>query len=396
MRRSTLTILSLAMAGGLLQAQAPKISGLVQVWYSQMLDSNLRTNGGTAKYFNGYRAQFKENGFDIRRTELKFQGDVLEDVSWAVMIDPAISPSTTNSILQDAAITWKATPALSFSIGQFKSLQTLEGMASSATLQFIDRSQMGNAFGDVRDRGVVATYGFGEAKGLAGKASIGVFNGQGKNQDSNAQKDFAGRLEFTYGKAHSFGFYTMAGSTDQADKGALVAKTFAGTPAPAAPEILDNKDQTRQFGAYYQYQDATWYGAAEAITGTLGRRFPSVGTAGAAAREHLDQKFMGLVLTGSYTMARHTFGLRYDLLNYNSGDQWYGATNPYVTAAGDYSPKFTILVGGYTYALNPGKAKAANLKLNYISRSKNFLKPGPGQTGEQGGDTLLAQFQISF
>ena len=409
MRRIALTTLSLALATSLLQAQAPApapaptptptqaptISGLVQVWYSQMMDNNLRLNG-TANYFNGARGEYKENTFSIRRTELKFAGKVSDEVSWEVMIDPTIAASATNNLLQDAALTWKPLKQFEVKLGQFKNIQTLEGVSSSSELQLIDRSQMANAFGDVRDRGIAFSYLFGDANGLAGKATLASFNGQGKLNDANAQKDFAGRLEFTYGKNQKFGFYGLSGSTDQADKGALVAKTFPGAGAPTGPQVLDNKDKTTQYGAFYQYQDSTWYAAAEGITGQLGRRFASVGTAGGASRQHLEQKFMGLVLTGAYTINRHTMHLRYDTLNYNSGDQWYGATNPYKTATADFTPNFTLITAGYTFAFNPAKVKAANLKLNYILRSKNFLLPRPGQVGEQGGNTLLAQFQIAF
>lgn len=395
MKKILYTSLGLALAGGLAQAQSPTFSGLLQVWYSQMTDNNLRLND-TAKYFNGARSEYKENGFSIRRAEIKMAGKVADDLTWEIMIDPTINSSATNNLLQDAVIIWKPAKSIELRMGQFKNFQTLEGVASSSELQLIDRSQMANAFGDVRDRGAVASYLFGDTKGLAGKASVGVFNGQGKLNDSNAQKDFVGRLEFTYGKTQKFGIYTLMGSTDQADKGALAAKTFSGTPAPTAAEILDNKDKTNQFGAFYQYQDSAWYGAAEAITGVLGRRFASVGTAGAAGREHLDQKFFGLVLTGAYTRSAHTVHLRYDTLNYNSGDQWYGTTNPYKGATTDYTPSFSVITAGYTYAFNPTKVKAANFKLNYIARSKNYLKPRAGQTSEQGGDTLLAQFQIAF
>ena len=403
MRRIALTTLSLALATSLLQAQAPKekafaptikTSGLLQVWYSQMLDSNLRLNLSGTPYYSP-RADFKENTFAIRRTELKFAGKVSDEVSWEVMIDPTIAASATNNLLQDAALTWKPLKQFEVKLGQFKNIQTLEGVSSSSELQLIDRSQMANAFGDVRDRGIAFSYLFGDANGLAGKATLASFNGQGKLNDANAQKDFAGRLEFTYGKNQKFGVYGLSGSTDQADKGALVAKTFSGAGAPTGPQVLDNKDKTTQYGAFYQYQDSTWYAAAEGITGQLGRRFASVGTAGAASRQHLEQKFMGLVLTGAYTINRHTMHLRYDALNYNSGDQWYGA-NPYKTTTTDFTPNFTLITAGYTFAFNPAKVKAANLKLNYILRSKNFLLPRPGQVGEQGGNTLLAQFQIAF
>lgn len=106
---------------------------------------------------------------------------------------------------------------------------------------------------------------------------------------------------------------------------------------------------------------------------------------------------MSYVLSGSYTQSKHTFGLRYDFSNWNSGDQWYGAANPYKATPGvDLTPRFTELSAGYTYAFDASKPRAANLKLNYINRSKNFLAPRTGQTGEQGGDTLVAAFQIAF
>jgi len=84
--------------------------------------------------------------------------------------------------------------------------------------------------------------------------------------------------------------------------------------------------------------------------------------------------------------------------NSTSGDDWYTATSPYVSATTDYTPKFTEIVLGYTYAFKSDKVKAANIKVNYINRSKNFLKPNALtlQTKEQGGDTLMVGFQVAF
>ena len=44
----------------------------------------------------------------------------------------------------------------------------------------------------------------------------------------------------------------------------------------------------------------------------------------------------------------------------------------------------------------PEKLKAANLKVNYTLRSRNFLAPRAGQSGEQGGDTLSVALQVAF
>ena len=101
-------------------------------------------------------------------------------------------------------------------------------------------------------------------------------------------------------------------------------------------------------------------------------------------------------MTGAYTLGQHTFLARYDHMNYNQGDDWYTATNPYKTATADYSPEYSEVTLGYLYAWKPEKVKSANFKLNYIMRSENFLKPVSGQTGEQGGNTLVAALQVAF
>ena len=72
-RTSILGLAALALVATPATAQAPKISGLAQVWYTQMLDNNLRLNSASTapnKYYN-LRSEFTENGFAIRRVELK-------------------------------------------------------------------------------------------------------------------------------------------------------------------------------------------------------------------------------------------------------------------------------------------------------------------------------------
>ncbi len=410
----TLSLIAALLAAPLaLSAQpAPKIGGLVQVWYTQMTDSNLRNNSAAPMGYYNLRSEFKENGFNIRRVELNTSGSVLSNVDYFVMVDPSINTSNTQAnsnssynptILQDAFVTYR-NEGLQVKLGEFKTLQTYEGNISSSELLFAERSQLGRVFGDKRDRGMVASYQFGEpGKELATKLSAGVFNGMtdlasAKAGDTNAQKDFIARLDFNLGKTHKFGAYTLQGSTDQADKGALLARTFAGTNAPTAAAVLDNKDKTTNMGVFYVYQDEAWHFSAEYITGKLGRRFASVTTttpAPAALRDGLDQKFAGYYLTGGYKMDAHSFLIRYDFLNYNSNSD--GNTASYTAVPGtDFTPKYKETTFGYTYAFNPGLVKSANIKLNYILRSKNFLRPFGTETGEQGGNTALAAFQVAF
>jgi len=418
-RASTLGVAALLAVGTTpATAQTPAVSGLVQIWYTQMMDNNLRVNSGAA-YYN-LRSEFKENTFALRRTELKISGKITDDISYEAMIDPSGSTSSYDAtkpngsynpmILQDAAILWKIGGGLELKAGQFKTLQTYEGNVSSSELLFAERSQLARVFGDKRDRGAILSLGVGDPKDFSFKGSVAFFNGMsdlaaGKANDTNAQKDVVLRLDFGVAKAHKFGIYTLQGSTDQADKGGLSAYTFAGT-SPSATEILDGKDKTTNLGAYYAFQTESLHLSAEYMTGLLGRRYASVGataTATNALRQHLDQKFTGYYLTGAYTAANHSFLLRYDMLNYNSGDNWYTTFNPYTqnaqgALATDYTPKFTEITVGYTYAWKPEKVKSANFKLNYIARSKNFLKPNAieGQISEQGGNTIVAALQVAF
>lgn len=407
-RSSILGFAALALvAAAPAAAQAPKISGLAQVWYTQMLDNNLRLNSASTapnKYYN-LRSEFTENGFAIRRVELKFSGKITDEVEYEAMIDPTIS---SGSILQDAAIKYKTPFGAEIKVGQFKSLQTLEGLTSSSELLFVERSQMGRTIGDDRQRGGVVTFGFGDPKDFSAKLHVGVFNGAVKANDANAQKDYVARLDLGYGKAHSFGLYTLQGGSDVKDVSGSGIAANPGGAWPTQQEIYDHKDKTSNLGAYYQFRTADWYASAELITGLLGRRFPTLAaSAPTVKREHLDQKFMGYVATLGYTFGAHTLVARYDHMNYNAGDDWYTGWNPYThTAVGvrrlvngapvDYSPEFTEISFGYLYAFKPDVVKAANIKLNYVARSKNFLVPRAGQTGEQGGDTLSVAFQVSF
>jgi hypothetical protein len=212
------------------------------------------------------------------------------------------------------------------------------------------------------------------------------------------------RFEAGYGAAHRFGFYYREGETNLKSSTSVAATTagWGTTGVPAAADILANRDKTTLEGLYYAFDNSRFHFDFEYATGVLGRRFPTLfaTTAAAAGREHLDQKFLGYCLTGVYKMGHHQILARYDMLNYNSGDNWYTAASPYkvtVNAApADYSPKYTETTVGYNYVFVPTKYGAAKLKLDYIMRSKNFLAPRAGQTGEKGGDSVVLSWEIAF
>jgi hypothetical protein len=351
-----------------------------------------------------------ENQFLVKRAELYFGGKISDDISWTMMFDPnntSGTATTFGAVLHDVTAIWKLNKRFTIRAGQFKFLQTYEASTVSARdILFYDRAQLSRVFGDRRDRGIMATYDFGDPKGFNGKIHVAITNGMsdngsgGKQPEVNAQKDFHARLDLITG-AHKFGLYFRDGSTQVKDVGTVPGTLWTGTGAPTATEILENKDHATNLGLYYFRDTSKYHVSGEVITGLLGRRFPSVFASGtnAMGRVHLDQKYLGYYVQGAYKMGKHWVTARYDFMNYNSGNDWYTAANPYTLTAGvDKTPKFTEIDLGYNYVFNPSKSSTGKLKLNYINRSKNFLQPrtSAGQTGEQGGDSLVASLQIGF
>jgi hypothetical protein len=417
MKLCTLPTLVVLLAGAAaLNAQSAKFDGaLIELFYTQMMDNNLRLNGAThSPAYMALVTGTTENQFLIKRAEMYLSGKVTDDITWNVMFDPNLTSGTNTTfgaVLQDAMATWKILPGFSVKVGQGKYLQSYESTSIAArNILFSDRSMLSRFIGERRDRGIMAQLDFGDPKGFSGKAYVALTNGMsdngtgGKQPEANAQKDVHARLDLAV-LGHTFGFYYRTGSTD-VSKGVTFPTTAWGTSGPSPAAIQDNADKMSNLGLFYFKDTSTYQLFAEGATGLLGRRFPSVFAAASttASREHLDQKYLGYVVHGAYKMGKHWLTARYDFINYNSGDQWYTPTSPYkktVSVGGvntdvDYSPKFTEITVGYNYVFIPTKYSAGKLKLNYIMRSKNFLAPRAGQTGEQGGDSLVASLMVSF
>jgi hypothetical protein len=403
--------LAVLFLGAPLAAQAVTIQTLINVRYLQMTDDSYRLDNPASKYVP-FSSAFKENGFTLSRTEIYLSGKVMEGLSWNAMFDPSVKTTSYTSgdtapamptILLDAFITYAPTTSLSFRLGQFKPMQTYESNTANAELILYDRSMLARMVGDRRDRGVLGIYTLGDASDWNGAVMAGVFNGAsdrefGMANDQNAQKDFVGRVNVAFGTTHRFGAYGRWGASDAPDKGGRVAFPVAGN-APSTETILQNGDRTTNLGAFYVLDLPNWQAQAEVVTGLLGRRFPAVGLAPAPAtpnREHLDQRFLGYQVTGAYRTGHHLAALRYDVLDFNAGHDWYTAANPYLTAQGDFSPRFMEVTGGYTYFLDSTKWKQACVKLNYVWRKKNFLLPSGAQAGPQGSDSVVAVFQVGF
>jgi hypothetical protein len=412
------------LAAGYAQAQTPaiKLDGvLLEFWATQMMDSNLRNNAtasaGASKYY-ALDSRFQENNFAVKRSEIYLSGTVTDTVSWNVMFDPNNSNTTAvpNAVLQDFVLTLAPVKGFNIKAGQFKMPTSYEAtLVAAREILFFERNQINRRFADSRDRGIWASYTYGDPKAFQGKINFAISNGTtddgsgGKNNENtlagsgNAQKDYTFRFESAFLTNHKAGAYYREGVTSLKDS-TMVAGTVPATwtvGAPSATQIKDNKDKTTLMGAYYAFNNATWQMSAEYATGLLGRRYPTLFTAASAPlREHLDQKFTGYVVDGAYKMGNHWITGRYDMLNYNSGDNWYTATNPYKNAAtgADFSPKYTEITVGYNYVFIPMKQSAGKLKLDYVIRSKNFLAPlaASGQTTEQGGNSVVASLMLSY
>lgn len=161
-----------------------------------------------------------KDGFRLRKSDLKFAGDISPKVLWRVTFDAGKLLTLNNKVddvdsvsvltdatidqrsklLQDAALTYLVNQNLNFDIGQQVIPLTLEGSIAAPKIETIERnlftSERSRAVGlaDVRDIGV-------SANGLALHAieyHAGVFNemgdGAGSTTDPNQQKAFVGRV----------------------------------------------------------------------------------------------------------------------------------------------------------------------------------------------------------
>ena len=168
-----------------------------------------------------YRAgdPLTRDGFRLRKSDLKFSGDVSPRLKWRVTFDAGkalgidtkaveVADSTAISeaaidqkskLLQDAALTYIVNKDFSIDVGQQVLPMTLEGKMSASQIETIERnlftSERSRAIGlgDTRDIGVSANgFAFNTIEYHAG-----VFNEAGESAgtlDPNQQKTFMGRV----------------------------------------------------------------------------------------------------------------------------------------------------------------------------------------------------------
>jgi len=178
-----------------------KINGLMQWWYQY-------DSGSTPK-----------DTFRLRRAEIKLSGEIKPEVSWIIMIDPAQVREDTDrkSPLQDFVITLKPYKYFSIDFGQYKVPFGMEGLESSAKLDFIERAALATQFkwADYRDIGFTLKGDF-KVNNVKIQPQAGIFNGEGHNKlDVNEIKDFVGRLVIKPIETLHLGIAHYSGKSDK-------------------------------------------------------------------------------------------------------------------------------------------------------------------------------------
>lgn len=250
------------------------MNGLIQVWYySPQKDHVALFQDSVVNGIDDSNYGVNTDSFRIRRTELRFNFDLNENITTEVMFDPAreatsfptlpdlqanssIFKRLTNTnvanlqtgagavprILQNAWIDFHDfVPHHDFKVGQFKPLFGEEGIRTSGELDFVERSMVGQ-LADFRDLGINAHGEWWDADGKGNgqfqywlgitDAAGNFYESAGQQQnraDDNSAKDFvyrvlvrpvwkkehAGTLEL--GWSQQFGVHGGDGASDPID-----------------------------------------------------------------------------------------------------------------------------------------------------------------------------------
>jgi hypothetical protein len=217
-----------------------KLDGLMQVWF---MHDPTTAFGASATGADTFR---------LRRGEIALNGDIMPDIGFHIMIDPAkllkvnqdtisvlvpgggtntvsknVSANQGSTILQDLDVRIRFAkmfpeiadfaPNLEAVIGQQKTPLTEEGYRSSAKLDLVERSQIGRTYGDKRDTGLLLKDSYKYVDYY-----MGVFNGSGIGAvDDNNDKTYAAHLvlkpipEWKVGAFGQLGLTGTAADKDQ-------------------------------------------------------------------------------------------------------------------------------------------------------------------------------------
>ena len=174
----------------------------------------------------------------IRRAEFKFSGDIIPELGFVTMIDPAksiklntkkdaegniseVSVDQSTNILQDIYSQIRISkffpeiqeyaPNMELWVGQQKPPITEEGYRRVSSIDLIERSMLARAFGEFRDQGIMLKDSYAYLDYY-----VGVFNGSGRNKsDDNDEKNGVMRLVFKPLAEWKLGVSSQKGSYGQ-------------------------------------------------------------------------------------------------------------------------------------------------------------------------------------
>jgi hypothetical protein len=188
-----------------------------------------------------------KSNFRLRRAEIKFSGSVVENTRWFVMADPsksltsgAVASTNDNKILQDLGLAYALAPELEFTVGQFKTPATAEGLDSSAELLFPERSLVASTFGDRRELGAQLQFksGIFKATGMVSQGTVA------NTVDANNEKDLTLRLD-----AKPVDFLSLGAFTTAPDSKWSVAGRFGFNARLAYEQALVRFEYAQQDGS---------------------------------------------------------------------------------------------------------------------------------------------------
>jgi hypothetical protein len=205
-----------------------KLGGLMQVWF---MHDPTTAFGAKADAESTYR---------LRRGEIVFNGDIMPDIGFHIMFDPAkllsvnqqtsagavtnVSVNQNSAVLQDLDVRLRLAkmfpeiagfaPNLEVIVGQQKTPVTEEGYRSSARLDLVERTQIGRIYGDRRSTGVLVKNSHEYVDYY-----VGVFNDGFllNDVDNNDAKTLAGHLVLKPLPEWKVGVFGQVSDTGSAD-----------------------------------------------------------------------------------------------------------------------------------------------------------------------------------
>lgn len=229
------------------------------------------------------RNQAGRNGFQLANARVRISGQLDAGFDYLIRVNVAEAPS-----VLDAAVGYRATPAITVRGGMFKSPFSRELLTGAGGIDFVNRSQVVTALAPNRQVGV-------QVGGRSGaiEYAAGAFNGNGRRAGGNDND-----MLLYVGRASLWPVISSAARpADRLEIGASVAHSDDAA-APIGVGFLPNFQGTRTlWGVDARWQRGPWLVAGEAISAKLD------GVAGARNRPE------GYHATLGYTTSRRTQAL---------------------------------------------------------------------------------------